>query len=232
MLLAELWPFALLALAASLHCMGMCGGFVVALTHGGRDLAPATWFSLGKAATYTLLGLALALVATPARDRVHEVGPVLAWVAGGALVLLGLVRLGLPWPTGPARLFQRAAAPVRRVYGQVARLPGYAGPLGAGLLAGTLPCGVTWGALALAVTRPPLEAALGMAVFGLATSPSLMATAFGWTRLRAHLRGPWLRLAGPLLIALGLWTGLRGGLPGGAEQAVLPPCCAEGLQGS
>ena len=48
--------FLLLGLAGSLHCVGMCGGFVLAVSGrtraGRRALSRALVFGLGKALTY------------------------------------------------------------------------------------------------------------------------------------------------------------------------------------
>jgi len=49
-----------LGLLGSVHCAGMCGGFVIALTHapGSGLSAPAahSWYYTGKTTTYMLLG--------------------------------------------------------------------------------------------------------------------------------------------------------------------------------
>ena len=52
---------AVLSLAASIHCIGMCGGFVLALTaRSGRlrlqRLGDAVLLQVGKATTYAFLG--------------------------------------------------------------------------------------------------------------------------------------------------------------------------------
>ena len=102
-------------------------------------------------------------------------------------------------------------------------LGGASGAFAAGTVPGLLPCGLSWSAFALAAGRDPLIAFSGLLVFGLATAPALMLSAWGWSGLSANRRALAARLAGPLLVLFGLFTIARG-LP--AESAdVLPDCC-------
>lgn len=252
-LAAELAPFLGLGLAGAAHCAGMCGGFAAAVSARRDPTSSATLrqfaYLLGKATTYALLGVLAALAggllthggadlagADPSeRARALEaLRGVLAWMAGAMLVLFGLASMGLApatWlrPTALGRLL----APLARGLRALAALPGYAGALGLGLSTGLLPCGLSWAALVLAATQAPALAGLGLFVFGLATAPALVATALGWRVLGARRRVWAARLAGPLLVAFGLYTGLRGGVPVGDSLAsrALPECCAPPAEG-
>ncbi len=247
-LAAELWPFLGLGLAGAAHCAGMCGGFAAAVSARRDPTASAALrqlaYLLGKATTYALLGVSAALAGgllahggaglvgddpgTRAR-ALESLRGILAWMAGGMLVLFGLASMGFAPPARlrPAAL-ERLLAPLARGLRSLASLPGYAGALGLGLSTGFLPCGLSWAALVLAATTNPAVAGLGLFVFGLATAPALVAAALGWRFLGARRRVWAARLAGPLLVAFGLYTGLRGGLPVGEPLArgALPECCA------
>jgi sulfite exporter TauE/SafE len=69
-----------------------------------------------------------------------------------------------------------------------------------------------------------------MALFGLGTAPALLAVGLGWAGLSVRFRSLASRAAGPLLIAFGIVTLLRGASLMGAETAAaaaLPECCTE-----
>lgn len=242
----ELGAFALLGLAGSAHCVGMCGGLAIAATAGARRprdiVSHAASYIAGKSLAYALIGAVLALAfALAARGAVGaaELGgvesdlaldrlrSVLAWLTGGALVLAGVHLLWRSGAGGTATfgslLLQRLLAPVRR-------LPAGAGAFGVGVSSGFLPCGLSWSAFALAVPRPAAEAFVGLFVFGLATAPALVGATLGagWARRRLGAR---LRyVAAPVLVVVGCLTIARGGLPEpleAAEEAVVPACCQE-----
>jgi sulfite exporter TauE/SafE len=75
----------------------------------------------------------------------------------------------------------------------------------AGAVWGWLPCGLVYGALALAAASgDPLRGALGMAAFGLGTLPWLLAAGALAARLRAWLSARAFRLAaGGIVLGFG-----------------------------
>lgn len=208
----------LAALAGAPHCIGMCGAFSCAA--GGRA-ADQLAYHAGRIGTYAALGALSGLVG-------HAVpGPpwVGAAVAAALLVWFSLVLAGvLPEP--------HLTVPGLRVLG--ARAMRGSGPGSRALLGvvnGLLPCGLTWAALSVAVAgASPVQGALSMAVFGLMTSPSLLAAAWGLRRVVAG--SPRTRRAlAALVLATGLWSlgartglaaSLRGAPPVAEEPA--PPC--------
>ena len=242
-------PFLLLGLGGSVHCMGMCGGFAALVGEGARregrlGVREQVAYVLGKAMTYVVLGFGLALATDFAMrggarlaegDAVHQ-GHVLetwrsiaAWVAGTVMVLLGAASLGLrapAWLSGRAPV-ARLAGVARSLFRGVASLPGLGGAFGVGLVTGFLPCGLSWGALALAAVSSPPVAALGMLVFGLSTGPALALVGLGWSGLPGRWRRFAARAAGPALIVFGLFTIVRGGVPASidAAESALPDCC-------
>ena len=85
-----------LTLAGSVHCVGMCGGFVLAVAAGGQRVPRALLLDqlllqLGKASSYALLGavagaFGAALISSPAWSWAGRVLAVLAGVAIAAVV--------------------------------------------------------------------------------------------------------------------------------------------------
>jgi len=233
----SLISFAALGVLGSAHCAGMCGGFSLAISMASQEsrkqlVLHQAAYIMGKAVTYALLGVAAALATHAASHGTSSDGEFLliarrgfAWLAGTTMVFFGIraagIRLALPAFTTGAL----AWAGVQRVFQGMRRLPGYAGPLGVGLMTGLLPCGLSWSALALGAGSRPAEAALGLLVFGLATAPALLAVGLGWRGLSVRARHVALRIAGPVLVVFGVLTVLRGGDPFGAGAEVLPACC-------
>jgi len=221
--LEPLLPVALvLGLASSLHCFGMCGGIIGALTMGlapevrarrPRLLGYVAAYNAGRIASYTAIGAlggavggGLAGLLAPAH------GPGLLRLGAAALVIaMGLYLAGwFPHFAAVERLGQplwRRLEPLGRGLFPV-RSPWRA--LAFGAVWGWLPCGMVYSALLLAVGSGGAAAgAAFMALFGLGTLPAVAgagAAAGLVTRLQRvpHLR----RLLGGLLILLalvGLW---------------------------
>jgi hypothetical protein len=235
---SALLSLALLGLAGSLHCAGMCGPFVIAMgwrregaAHPGARMAA---YVVGKCAAYAMLALALALGASAVstefvEDRehaLHSARSVLAWLAGGAMVLGGLHALGLTWLRS-SRVAALLHAPFAALIRSSRTLPPLGAALALGLINGCLPCGLSWSAILFAASEGGATVVLGPLVFGLATAPSLTAVAAGGALLPFAWRARSQRVAAVLLVAFGAWTAWRGGLPFGGAQNNLPPCCSE-----
>jgi uncharacterized protein len=198
-------------LAGSLvHCVGMCGPFVLTQVMadadgaqpgsygewhrlGGAALAP---YHLGRLTTYTALGAiagaATALFASTAG---------FAWLSATMLVLAAVLMtlqalgLALGGSAPLAGVLAHLTAPLSTSHGPAAR---YA----LGLVLGLLPCGLLYGALAAAAgTASALGGAMAMAAFALGTVPALIAVAWAGLIIRRRLRGVTRWVATPLLLA-------------------------------
>ena len=196
------------------HCAGMCGPFVLSQTAARLAAAPAGGhaalyrlggvallpYHAGRLATYSALGAAAAGLG----DRLTTVSG-LSWLPAVFLVFAGISFLGaafspirqvLPLPGG--HVLSRIVAPLARPL--LAQPFGLRGVL-LGIALGFLPCGLLYGALALAATTgDPILGAAGMALFGIGTAPSLVAVALGGYALGHRYRSSLVRVA-PVALA-------------------------------
>ena len=207
-------------LFSSLHCLGMCGGIMGALSYG---LSPAvrqsvplltaflTAYNLGRILSYGIAGALMGsvgggLLELLGRGQGHRW---LQWGAALILVLIGLhlagwlprlaqmERLGLPlWrrlePWG-RRLMPVSSLPQAFVYG---------------LVWGWLPCGLVYTMLISTATRVgPIEGGMYMLAFGLGTLPAVLATGALAGKLYRIGRTPFLKeVVGSVIILIGLLT--------------------------
>jgi sulfite exporter TauE/SafE len=206
----------LLGIAASGHCLLMCGGISAALgavTARRADGRPRRDFlvgyQLGRIASYTIAGLLAAGFAGGAiawldgdRVRVALRAVTATVLLGGALVAFGVLRDAAA-PFGRA-LWARLAPLGRRLV-PVSTLPR---AFAFGMLWGWMPCGFVYTVLLIAtVTLDPLRGAATMAAFGVGTAPALLAGAFGAGRLAAGSPRDFARgAAGAILLASAVLT--------------------------
>ena len=204
-------------LLGGVHCLGMCGGIVGALTFGQphRNAAsPGFWllqlgYNLGRVLSYMLAGAlagGLGLLLAQA-GPLEQTQKLLNIFAGLFMVVLGLYLAG--WWSGLARVERAGGVVWKRLEPLGRKLLPVRSPGGAfllGMVWGWLPCGLVYSVLIWALSAGSLvDGALLMGVFGLGTLPNLllMGAAAGW--LGRLLRNPLARqVAGGLVILLGL----------------------------
>ncbi len=209
----------LIGLGGGVHCFGMCGGIVGALTLGlpavpdrpllGR-LPFLLAYNLGRIISYVVAGALAGGVGAWAAHllAVHQAQLVLQLLAGLFMILLGLYLAG--WWTGLARLEQaggrvwRWIEPLGRRLLPV-RTPGRA--LGIGLVWGWLPCGLVYSVLVWAMgAGGVLNGGLLMLCFGLGTLPALLAMGTFAAALAGFMRRPAVRrIIGTLVILFGVY---------------------------
>lgn len=201
------------------HCLGMCGGVVGALTFSlGKEVQQSWWrmlpyqfsYNLGRITSYVIIGavfgfmgamLSSLAVFMPAQQ-------VLQVVAGLFMIALGLYLGG--WWFGVVVIEKvgqgvwKRLAPYAKKMTPVSNLPQawfY------GLIWGWLPCGLVYSMLIMAMTAgSALDGGLVMLAFGLGTLPNLLfmgVFAFYFTKLSQQL---WVRrLSGLGVITMGAW---------------------------
>lgn len=216
----------LIGLAGSLgHCAGMCGPFVLGrIAIGAEGRAPPRGefgrlkgglllpYHLGRMTTYSALGG----LAGGLGDLVSD-APGFRIAAAGALLVAALVllrqalgrRKGAFGAGGLARALARAGS---WLVGDGPRLPEALGLYGFGLVLGLLPCGLLWGALAIAAgTGDAATGARAMAGFALGTMPVLIAIGWAGAFAGARMNGRLRSAARPLLLINAGWLVLLAG---------------------
>ena len=206
----------LLGLAASGHCLVMCGGITAALglatakNAAGRPRpALLAAYQLGRITSYTLAGLVFAgalggLIALLDLESVRRTLRVLAATAMllAALVITGRVRD--PGLSVGSRVWARLAPLGRRL------LPVTSVPraLAFGMVWGWMPCGFVYAVLVIATLQADAwRGSLTMAAFGLGTVPAMFATSLGAGRVAALAARPVARrIAVALLVASAMLT--------------------------
>ena len=201
----------LLGLAASGHCLVMCGGISAALgiaTAKRADGRPRPilliGYQIGRATSYALAGLLLggALGALIGVLDIESVRRALRVLAATALLLGALVAFGRVRDPGFGighELWQRIAPLGRRLL-PVTSLPR---ALAFGMIWGWMPCGFVYTVLIIAALQgDALHGAMTMAAFGLGTLPSMTLAAFGAQRFAGFSARPAARrIAGFALLA-------------------------------
>lgn len=213
------WTALMLGLGGSLHCVGMCGPLALALPMPGAARMAMAWHSLqyqlGRAVTYTFLGLAFGAlgqgIAMAGWQRGLSVGL-------GAAMLIAVV-FSLPVEQYVLRLpgLGSALGRLKAALSKQLHQQGQRAAFTVGLLNGFLPCGLVYFALAGALaTGHVLSAMLFMFLFGMGTWPLMFALTMAGGLASQPVRRR-LRQASPVILfafaCLLLYRGLNTDVP-------------------
>ncbi|MCO4845000.1 MAG: sulfite exporter TauE/SafE family protein [Sulfurovum sp.] len=194
------------------HCIGMCGGIVVAYSSTKIDQRTSYLqqtsahlaYNFGRVTTYAILGAAFGYVGQVVAFTPTTKG-VLFVITGMLMILAGLSLIGnlkflnsAEWSVSKYAWYQNS---FRALMSNKSYLSFYL----LGLLNGIIPCGLVYSfAIFAASTADPLAGALVMATFGLATIPALFFLGFLTKFLqKGSLRGTMMKLAALLVILYG-----------------------------
>lgn len=206
----------LLGLLGTGHCVGMCGGFALAVGAGAagpaRVMARQVAYQFGKATSYLLIGVVLLLAGSMIAGAAHLAG---AQNAAGAAAGILLIALGAAYASEwRAPRWLAGWVEGSRMCGLLTAVwhsPSLYRSVLIGWVNGFLPCGLSLAVLFhLASFGSVTAVATGVYVFGLATLPGLLAVSLlgrGWSVSRRR----WLvRASGVVLILFGALTMVRG----------------------
>lgn len=168
------------------HCIGMCGGIVVAystikinpssskLSQSGAHLL----YSFGRVFTYTILGAMFGALGGVATFSNNANGLLLIF-AGIVMVLAGLSLMGkIKFLTIIEHSFASSSI-YKNAFKSVLNSKSNLSFFILGMLNGLLPCGfVYFFAITAASTADPLYGALVMAIFGISTIPAMFGLGF------------------------------------------------------
>ncbi|MGK5026824.1 sulfite exporter TauE/SafE family protein [Janthinobacterium sp. RB2R34] len=216
----SLLPLFMVGLAGSVHCIGMCGGIVSALSVGGPAPVPhpraviaihavqdssalrVLAYNGGRIASYMLAGAFAGGLAGAGMVRIASLQVAGYWLANLMLVALGLYLMDA-W-RGLARLEAAGNLVWRRVRPLLQPLLPMDTPFKAlvvGGLWGWVPCGMVYSALLTAMMNgSAVHGAAAMAAFGLGTLPTLLGMGLLGVRMRQQLQRRPVRIASGLLV--------------------------------
>ena len=220
-------PVAAASLLGSIHCAGMCGGFVAVAAEGTSG--KARWvsqlsYNAGRLVSYVVLG-ALAGSLGRALDLAGSaagLGRVAALVTGSIMIVWCM---GALLETQGVRVFRgRWALPERltRALTSVRRLPAAWRGLVLGLSTTLLPCGWLYAfAVSAAGTASPARGALLMAAFWSGNLPVLLGLGVALNAVLGRVRRHLPVLSAAVIFSIGLFTvSARANLPAFAAAAV------------
>ncbi len=206
------WSAFIFGFLGSFHCVGMCGPIVLAVP--GKSWFARVSYNLGRAATYTLMGVAMGFVG----EGFTLVGwqQALSVAVGGAMLLIVVFTKYKHFDLPINGALEKMWVFSKSKLGPLFKSKSPAAPFLIGLVNGLLPCGLVYAALFAAVSMGGITgSALYMALFGLGTAPLLMGVAaFGGilspaVRNRFNKAVPYfLGLVAVLLILRGLNLGI------------------------
>jgi len=201
------------------HCIGMCGGFIMAYSAAkvDREWSKAHQsvahflYNIGRVVSYMIIGAAFGLMGKMFAFSMASKGALFIFI-GVLMVLMGLSLMGklkfityLESSGANSSLFRR----LFRALITSKTLPSF---FLLGMLNGFVPCGfVYFFAAFAAATASPLWGAVVMLVFGLATVPVLFTVGFfAGLAQKMRFREVAVQVAGALVIFYGLFTGYKG----------------------
>ena len=197
------------------HCIGMCGGIVIAYTGTKVD---QKWgktkqaiahlsYSFGRVLTYTTLGAMFGYLGGVATFN-NTTNGILWIVTGFAMVLAGLSLLGkVKFLTLIEHSFLKSSW-YQENFKSLLRNQSLLSFFLLGMLNGLLPCGLVYSfAIIAASTASPLYGALVMFIFGISTIPALFSLGFFVGLFKqASFRNIMIRLAAISVLLYGAFT--------------------------
>ncbi|MDH3975742.1 MAG: sulfite exporter TauE/SafE family protein [Deltaproteobacteria bacterium] len=198
----------------SIHCVGMCGGIVAALTMGRPSvwLAGITLYHAGRIVSYSLIGLLLGFLGHMFTDMsgISLARRFLSITAGILMIFFALQVGGFI----PEKLFQSIFSIPSGLLRKTAQGKALFFWAIAGAANGLLPCGMVYAAGSLALKEANLiHSMLIMAAFGLGTVPAMTGLAVIIRKWAPLTKGRFIRITAVILLLFGLFTITRGFIP-------------------
>ncbi len=207
-------------LLGGVHCLGMCGGIVGALTFGIKQDATASSrssfpyllaYNSGRIMSYTLAGVLVGGISMLASNlpMLNNIQFGLQIFAAFFMIALGLYIGG--WWFGLRQVEKAGGVIWKKIEPISRRFIPVTSPFQAfilGTLWGWLPCGLVYTILIWSIsTGSAIEGGLLMLSFGLGTLPLLLAMGVFATSLSNFIRKNWVRaLAGGIIIGFGVFS--------------------------
>jgi hypothetical protein len=216
------------------HCMGMCGGIVIAYSSSKVDDKWSKFhqsfahllYSSGRITTYTTLGAMFGFLGGVATFNNLANGLMLLF-AGLFMVLAGLSLSGkIKFLT----LLEHSFAPnswYTKIFRQLLQTKSFTSFFILGMLNGLLPCGLVYFfAITAASTASPFYGALVMFIFGVSTVPALFSLGFFVGLYKnSKFRNMMMSIAAISVVIFGLYTIRNGYYYIKYPQKTVGECC-------
>jgi len=201
------------------HCIGMCGGFVVAYTSAKinpkasipSQLTAHLAYNIGRITSYVLLGVAFGFMGSVIAFSPSVLG-YLYFCVGILMVLMGLSLMGkIKFLTSLESSL--ASQPfVRTLFSKLIHSSSLTSFYGLGMLNGFLPCGLVYFFAVTAVaTASWFWGGVVMAIFGLSTVPALLGFGYIIGFLKGgNFRELMIKIAGAMIIGYGVYMSYIG----------------------
>lgn len=207
-------------LLGGVHCVGMCGGIVGALSFASQqNKKAASWpllylllsYNIGRLISYTIAGGLLGGLGwlVSIWSDIHLIQRLLQLLAAVFMLMMGLYISG--WWMGLSRLEQigsHAWKFIQPLAQKLLPVTSSSKALVLGLLWGWLPCGLVYSVLVWSVSAGSVvDGALLMLCFGLGTLPNLMAMGVFANQLKQFVQQTKVRAAaGIMVIGFAIWN--------------------------
>ena len=197
------------------HCIGMCGGIVLA--YSTIKIKPESskvsksiahlMYSMGRVTTYSILGAIFGFLGSVTRFSNYANGTLLV-LAGIAMILAGLSLMGKLQFLTKIEHSISSSVTYKTYFKKILNSKSNSSFFLLGILNGLLPCGfVYFFAITAASTANPLYGALVMAVFGLSTIPAMFSVGFLASIASANnFRNMMVSLSSIAVIIYGVYT--------------------------
>ncbi|MDR1910924.1 MAG: sulfite exporter TauE/SafE family protein [Helicobacteraceae bacterium] len=212
----SLWHIILFGFTMSFgHCIGMCSGIVVAYSSAKlqgasrfRQISAHILYAFGRISSYAILGLIAGSIGYALTPTDNAKGIFFAFL-GAILIAIGLSIFFAPRFLAiiESSALVRSAW-YKRFFGAMIASKNMASFCAIGILNGLIPCGMVYAAIAMALNAPnAISAAGAMALFGVATVPSLFAIGlFAGTLLSFRFRGIITKISAIFVCIMGAMT--------------------------
>lgn len=216
----ELSTIFLVALLGSFgHCIGMCGGFVLAYTAAkvdaewskSRQFAAHLLYSIGRVASYMMVGALFGYLGQKVGFNMTAKG-LLFMAVGILMILIGLSLIG------KIRFLNSIESSLAQssFFGRLIRYAIHSKTLASfffmGMLNGLIPCGLVYFfATAAIVAGSALKGAIVMGVFGVATIPAMLGVGIFSSFIKgSSYRMLVIKIAAVIVMLFGLFTVYKG----------------------
>jgi hypothetical protein len=209
----EIWTGFIIGLLGSFHCIGMCGPIALALPENKKSklqhMIGRLLYNLGRTLTYALFGLLFGLLG----ERLALVGlqQYLSIGLGSFILIYIFLPKKLKANFASTKPYQFISGSIKSAFSKLTKSGSPSSLFTFGIINGFLPCGFVYVAVAGAVsTGSVLNGFLFMLLFGLGTTPIMLAASMAGQFLNMKIKRKINRLIPVFAVVLAVIFILRG----------------------